>query len=162
MPWLVAEEVAKIDAAILRPTLIANRHVCVFEVTKCIIRYGAHDAVDRIKALVGSGSEPFWARRIDEIIDCWESAEQRPVYEFLFSGPYSAADQAIHAEGGARDPGAIMMTAAGRKNPVQLVSVMVAAGYPMQYKHRNSTTSAKYRCKLSSCPPPKKSIGCHS
>ena len=153
MPWLVAEEMAKIDAAILRSTLIANRHVCPFEVTKCIIRYGAHDAVDRIKALVGSGSETFWARRIDEIIDCWESAEQRPVYEFLFSGPYSAARiRRAHVEGVARDPGAIMMTAAGRKNPVQLVSVMVAAGYPMQYKHRNSTTSAKYRCKLSTCP----------
>lgn len=147
MPWLVAEDVAKIDAIILRPTLIANRHVCAFEVAKCILRNRTDLA--RIKALVGSGSESFWARRIHEVIDCWESAEQRPMYEFLFSGPYSASRiRRAHAEGGAPDLGAIMMTAAGRKDPVQLVSVMVAAGYPMQYKHRNSTTSAKYRYRI--------------
>lgn len=151
MPWLVAEEAAKIDATILRSTLIANRHVCAFEVTKCILRNGI-DAVNRTKALVGSGSEPFWARRIHEIIDCWESADQRPAYEFLFSGPYSAARiRKAHSEGGAPNLGAIMMNAAGRKDPVQLVSAMVASGYPMQYKHRNSTTSAKYRCQLFTC-----------
>lgn len=147
MPWLVAEEAAKIGAHILRPTLIANLHVCAFEVAKCILRNKVDLA--RIKALVRSGSEPFWARRIHEVIDLWDSAEQRPMYEFLFSGPYSAARiRRAHAQGGAPDLGAIMMTAAGRKDPVQLVSVMAAAGYPMQYKHRNSTTSAKYRYRL--------------
>ncbi len=144
LPWLTHKEVARVDAGAILGTLLVNRFVCPVSVVKHLLLMRS-DTADKIRAVVTGVPSSIWPRRAIELVQCWKGPAKAPEFRVLFSAVLKASNVMGWNRVASCTPGLLAISASKLPRPVQLVAMMVEAGYPMHHERKNgSTDHAKY------------------